>query len=177
VANQKIGHSPYLIILLIPMIIFLASACTYQGDEFTFTAPFGFKTKQYETPAANLNNKTELLVFSQQGHLYFQIFRQRIPQGSDLETVLAENISRTSQLPTAYRFISKNGVEINDRPAIEYIHREFAGEPYVQRREIWMEYNGRAYALVCTNPADATPGATVPVPELCIQLVEGFKLK
>jgi hypothetical protein len=66
---------------------------------------------------------------------------------------------------------------MNDRTAIEYVYREFHGEPYVQRREIWMEYNGWAYSLVCTHPADSTPGMIIPISVLCIRLVEGFQFK
>jgi hypothetical protein len=68
-------------------------------------------------------------------------------------------------------------IEIGDRPAIEYVYREFRGEPYEQIREIWMENNGWAYALVCTNPAGATPGMVIPVAETCFRLVEGFQFR
>lgn len=158
-------------------MIFSACSCTYQGYEFTFSAPFGFKTKQYETPAVNPNNDPELLIFSQSGQLYFQVFRQNIPKESDLNTVFAEYVSQTSGIHSHYQFISEDTIEMNNQTVIEYVYREFRGEPYVQRREIWMEKSGWAYSLVCTDPADSTPGMIIPVSELCIRLVEGFQFK
>jgi hypothetical protein len=157
----------------------IISACssTYQGDEFTFTAPFGFKTKQYEIPAVNPNNDPESLIFSQEGHLYFAVGRQNIPKDSDLNTVFAEYVSKTSGIHSHYQLISKDTIEINNQTGIEYVYREFRGEPYVQTREIWMEKSGWAYSLVCTDPADSTPGMIIPVSELCIRLVEGFQFK
>jgi len=109
--------------------------------------------------------------------LYFQVFRQKIPLQSDLDMVLEEYVERTSGLSSHYQFISRNDIEINNQTAIEYLYREFRGEPYVQRWEVWMEKSGWAYSLVCTDPADSTTGMVIPVSELCIQLVEGFEFK
>jgi len=103
--------------------------------------------------------------------------RQKIPPESDLDTVLAEYVARTSAKSTHYQFISQDTIEIYNQTAIEYVYREFRGEPYVQNREIWLEKNGWAYSLACTDPAVSTPGITIPISELCIQLVEGFKFK
>jgi hypothetical protein len=176
--NQRFDHKPGPIILLIPIILFIASACTYQGDEFTFSAPFGFKTELYETAEeANPNNDPEPLIYAQDGRLMFQVSRQNIPKASDLESVFNAYKAQSSGISYNYQFISQNVIEINDRTAIEYIYREFSGEPYWQRREVWMENNGWAYVLVCSEPADSTPGLIIPISELCKDLVEGFRFK
>jgi hypothetical protein len=164
-------------ILLLPFILFFACACTYQGDEFTFSAPIGFRTKQYEIPEVNPNNDPEPLIYSQDGRLMFQVSRQNIPKGSDLESVFNAYKAQSSGISYNYQFISQSVIEINDRTATEYIYREFSGEPYWQRREVWMENNGWAYAMVCSEPADSTPGLIIPISELCIDLVEGFQFK
>jgi hypothetical protein len=178
VAIHKFVHNPRLNILLIPFILFFACACIYQGDEFTFSAPFGFKTKLYEISEEVVpNNDPELLIHSSFGSLYFQVFRQNIPTESDLESVFNAHKTQSSGISSNYQFISQSMIEINDRTAIEYIYREFSGEPYWQRREVWMENNGRAYSLVCSDPADSTPGLTIPVSDLCLSLVEGFQFK
>lgn len=165
------------IFLLMPLILLSASACTYQGDEFSFSAPIGFKTKQYEIPETNPDNKPESLIFSKNGHVSFWITRQTIPVGSDLAAVFNAFKARSIEVSTHYQFISQGTVEINDRTAIEYVYRTFSGEGYWQRRDVWMENNGRAYALTCSDPADATPGLVIPVSEECIRLVEGFQFK
>jgi hypothetical protein len=165
------------LILLILLIVFSASSCTYQDDEFSFSAPLGFKTKQYKTSDLNPQIDHNLLIFSQKGHLYFQVIRQKIPLDRDLETIFNEYKDQSSARASHYQFISQTEVEINDRPAIEYVHREFLGEPYEQISEIWMEYNGWVYSLVCTDPVVSTPGEIIPVSEVCIRLVEGFQFK
>lgn len=176
-AIQRFVHNPRLNILLIPFILFSACACTYEGDEFTFSAPFGFKTKHYETPQVNPNNDPKSLIFSQNGHLYFQVSRQNIPEGSDLDKVFEEFKTQSIERSSNYQFISQKSISINDRTAIEYIYREFSGEPYWQLREVWMENNGWAYSLVCADPADSTPGMVIPVSDVCIRLLEGFQFK
>lgn len=170
-------HSLRLTFLLIPLIVLSACSRTFQGDEFSFSAPSGFKTKQFEEAEANPNNESELLIFSQKGRLYFQVFRQKIPPDGDLKLVFMEHKEQTSEKTTKYQFISQDVIEMNDQSAIEYVYREFHGEPYVQRREIWLEKSGWAYSLVCTNPADSTPGIEIPIPDLCFRFVEGFRFK
>jgi hypothetical protein len=177
VPTLRFVHSLIIPFLLIPIFLFSACSSTYEGDEFKYTAPAGFTTKQYEIQAVNSNKKSQSLIFSQKGTLYFQIFRQYIPEESDLETIFNANKAETSGRSSHYQFISQNRIEIDNRPAIEYVYRVFLGEPYEQIREIWMENNGWAYALVCTNPADSTPGKVIPVSEVCIRLVEGFQFK
>ncbi|NPV78346.1 MAG: hypothetical protein HPY59_18475 [Anaerolineae bacterium] len=163
--------------LLILLLAFSGCSKTFQGDEYSFLAPSGFKTKQFEEVEANPNNEPALLIFSQKGRLYFQVFRQKIPPEGDLKLVFAEHRAQTSGKTTNYQFISQNTIEMYDQPAIEYVYREFHGEPYVQKREIWLEKSGWAYSLVCTNPADSTPGIEIPIPDLCIRLAEGFRFK
>lgn len=151
----------------------------YEGEDFTFSVPASYKTKMYDPPYFDSVTNSEHLLFSNVGHYpYFLINRQTIPSGSDLDTVFTDHMRLISELySNDFQLISQNQITINARTAIEYIHREFSGEPYVQTREIWMEYNGWAYALICVSPADATPGAIIPVSERCIQLAEGFKFK
>jgi hypothetical protein len=163
--------------LLISIFLFTACSSTYQGDEFRFTAPIGFKTKQYATQASSPNKDSQLLIYSQRGNLYFQIIRQYIPKESDLDSIINAHKAQSSGMSSHYQFISQNMIEIDGRPAVEYVYREFRGEPYEQIREIWMENNGWAYALACTNPADSTPGMVIPVSEICFRLVEGFQFK
>jgi hypothetical protein len=174
---QRLINKPRLNILLIAFILFSACACTYQGDEFTFSAPFGFKTELFEIPLVNPNKNPESLLFSRNGHLSFWVSRQNIPEESDLENVFNAHKTQPSEESLDYQFISQNRIEINKRTAIEYVYRRFSGEGYWQRREVWMENNGWAYALVCSDPADATPGLIIPVSDLCIRLVEGFKFE
>jgi hypothetical protein len=162
----------------------LISACSsnngeilYEGDDFTFSAPARYKTEEYETPVYNRITNSEILLSSNIGHYpYFDIIRQEIPSGSDLDAVFADYVSNISKWYHS-ESISQNAITINNRTAIEYVHREYMGEPYVQTREIWMEYGGWAYSLVCTSPADATPGAIIPVSDQCIRLAEGFQFK
>lgn len=177
VPTQRFGQSLRLTFLLILLGINAACSSTYQGDEFSFSAPFGFKTKQYEITEIDSNNDSQPLIFSQKGHLYFQVFRQEIPAGSDLDHVFAAYVTRTSEKASHYQLISQDTIELNDQTAIEYVYREFRGEPYVQRWEIWMEKSGRAYSLVCTDPADSTIGMVIPISEECRDLVEGFRFK
>jgi hypothetical protein len=173
----QLVNSLKLPLLLIVVILFSACSSTYQGDEFTFTAPVGFKTKQYETQAVSPNKDSQSLIFSQKGTLYFQIFRKKIPTGGNLDAIFITYKAQSSEISSHYQFISQNKIEIDGRPAVEYVYREFRGEPYEQIREIWMEHNGWAYALVCTNPADSTPGMLIPVAEMCFRLVEGFQFR
>jgi hypothetical protein len=175
--SRRSGQKPRFLFLLIPFILIFDCACTYQGDEFTFSAPFGFKTELNETPEGDPNNEPESLIFSKNGQLAFWVSRQSIPEDSDLDTVFNGYKDQSIEAASHYQFISQNSLEVNDRTAIEYVYRTFSGEGYWQRREVWMENNGRAYALVCSDPADSTPGLVIPVSEVCIRLVEGFQFK
>ncbi len=183
-ANPRFLHYRIFCVVLALFVSTLACSSSndhtlYEGDDFTFSAPASYKTKLYEPPYFDTSTKSELLLFSNVGHYpYFSINRRTIPSESDLDSVFANYVFIISELySNHFQFISQNTITINDRPAIEYIHREFIGEPYVQTREIWMEYNGWAYSLVCVSPADATTGATIPISEQCIRLAEGFKFK
>jgi hypothetical protein len=177
VPGQRNLHFLHVTFMLILLTILAACSATYQGEDFSFSAPVGYKTKQYEISEDKPNTDRKLLIFSQKGHLYFQIFRQEIPAGSDLEQVLAEYVAKTSGTSSNYQFISQSTIEVDDQTAIEYLYREFRGEPYVQRWEIWMEKSGWVYSLVCTDPADSTTGMVIPVSEECRHLVEGFQFK
>ncbi len=172
-----IHRTPSLIILLTVSILFSASACTYQGDEFTFSAPFGFKTKLYEISQVNPGKDSERLLSTNNGHLSFWVSRHNIPEESDLEKVFSAYTTPPSEISLHYQFISQNEIEINGRTAIEYVYRQFSGEGHWQYSEVWMENNGWAYVLVCFDPADSTPGLIIPVSDLCIRLVEGFQFK
>jgi hypothetical protein len=176
VTIKRFEHYHRFNILLIPFIIFSVCACTYRGDEYTFSAPFGFKTTQFETAQDNPDNAREPLISSNNGHIHFLVSRQPIPKDGDLETVFNENKAKPVE-GLHFQFVSQNTIEIYDRTAIEYIYREFSGEPYWQRREIWVENNGRVYSLECSDPADSTPGLLIPVTDLCFQLVEDFQFK
>ena len=173
----RLVHFLGLPLLLISIILLSACSSIYQGDEFTFTAPAGFKTKQSETQAVSPNKDSQSLIFSQKGTLYFQVFRKKIPTGGNLEAIFNTYKAQSSERSSHYQFISQNNIEVDGRPAVEYVYRVFLGEPYEQIREIWMEHNGWAYALACTNPADSTPGMLIPVAETCFRLVEGFQFR
>jgi hypothetical protein len=183
-ANPRCGY--YRLICSVLALFVSTLACSspndqtlYEGDDFTFSAPASYETKLYDPPYLDISTNLELVLFSNVGHYpYFSINRQPIPPGSDLETVFADYVLMiTERYSYNFQYISQNTITFNERTAIESIHREFVGEPYVQTREIWMEYNGWAYSLVCVSPADGTPGAEIPVSEKCIQLAEGFKFK
>jgi hypothetical protein len=157
--------------------MFLAACVSkYDGGDFTFSAPFGFKTKEFKA-YTDSNRKSEYLLFAQNGHLTFQIMRKEIPADSDLDTVFEAYLVNSRRVISNFQFISQSKIELKDRKAIEYIYREFNGEPYVQTQEIWIENNGRAYALICTEPVDATPGAIIPVSDQCQHLLESFQFK
>lgn len=173
---QRPVRSIWFCLVLISLAFISACSSSYGNDDFSFSAPFGFKTKEYESQTDS-NRNAEYLLFSHKGHLYFQISRQEIPQDSDLDTVFAASVSKPSDAASHFQFISQNTIEVNDQQAIEYVYREFRGEPYVQIRELWMEHNGLAYTLFCSDPADSTPGLVIPVAEQCYELVEGFKFK
>jgi hypothetical protein len=162
---------------MIAILLFSACACSYQGDEFTFSAPFGFKTELYETAQVTSGKDSEALLFTKNGHLSFWVSRHQIPAESDLEKVFNSINTQPGEASLHYQLISQNEIEINGRTAIEYVYRQFSGEGYWQRREVWMENNGWAYALVCSDPAESTPGKIIPVSDLCIRLVEGFQFK
>jgi hypothetical protein len=151
----------------------------YEGDDFTFSVPAWYKTNTYDPPYIDPGSGSEELLFTNVGHYpYFQINRQMIPAGSDLDAVFAEYLVYISErYSTHFQVISQNTISIYDRTGIEYVHREFIGEPYVQTREIWVECNGWAYSLICVSPADATPGAVIPVSDQCIRIAEGFHFK
>jgi hypothetical protein len=183
-AKQKIVCSLRLYVVLATFVFTFACSINnedilYEGDDFTFSAPAGYKTKVYETPTFDPITNSEYLLFSNIGHYpYFLINRQKIPSESDLDTVFAEYLSIINgSTSSSYQFISQNTITINDRTAIEFVHREFIGEPYVQTRELWMEYNGWAYSLICVSPASARPGEVIPISEQCIRLAEGFQFK
>lgn len=167
------------------LALFVASfACSsnngnilYEGDDFTFSAPAGYKTKVYEPPYFDSSTNSELLLFSNVGHYPFlEIHRQEIPQGSDLDTVFADYKSIIIGRSPSYQFMSQNTITLNDRTAIEYMHCEYLGEPFVQSREIWMEYNGWAYSLTCVHTGNA-PCEKIPVSDQCIHLAESFQFK
>lgn len=175
--THRIVQTHRLILLLTAFILFSVSACTYQGDEFTFSAPFGFKTELLEIPKVNLNKDPVSLLFSKNGHVSFWVSRQTIPEESDLESVFTAYKAQPIGASLHYQFISQTMIKVNDRQAIEYVYRQYSGEGYWQRREVWMENNGRAYTLVCSDPVVSTPGVVIPVSEVCIRLVEGFQFK
>jgi hypothetical protein len=182
--NKKVVYTLQLCIALIS--IPFTSACNitndpilYEGDDFTFSAPAGYETELYETPVIDSITNSEILLSSNKNishYPFFHIIRQQIPADSGLETVFADYVSIMNDWHDI-QFISQSTITMDDRTAIEYVHREFIGEPYVQIREIWMEYNGWAYSLVCGSPVSNEPGAVIPVSETCIQLAEGFHFK
>jgi hypothetical protein len=163
-------------IVIIALIILTACTKKIENKEFTFSPLFGFKTKEFESNIDTSMN-ADYLLFSQKGHLYFQIYRQEIPPGSDLEMIFSAHISKPVEPSFHYQFISQSKIESNGEPAIEYIFREFHGEPYVQTREIWIEKDGMIYTLACTEPVDSTPGMVIPVSETCYELADGFQFK
>lgn len=174
------GKAKSLRSLIIMVFLILITAClqSFEGDEFAFSAPFGFKTEQNEIPdEVDADNPSITLLYAQNRNVFFKVFRQQIPADGDLETVLSDFQARTIERSYNYQYISQDKVEVFDCTGIEYIYREFSGEPYWQRREIWVENNGQAYALICSHPADSTPGLVLPFTGQCISILEGFKFK
>jgi hypothetical protein len=158
--------------------LFFISACSssYDYDDFTFIVPAGYKTKEFES-YTDKKYESEYFIFTKKGNLYFQIFRKEIPLDSNLDQLFEAYFSKSKPAGIHYQFISRDRIQVNNRPAIEYVYREFNGEPYIQSREIWMENNNQAYMLICSQAVDATPGAIIPVSEDCINLLEGFHFK
>jgi len=181
-ANQKFVYYRLLCIVL-PLFV-STFACSsnnnyilYEGDDFTFSAPAGYKTTLYEPPQFDPNANSDLLLFSNMGHYpFFLIYRQEIPPESDLDTVFRAYSSKISETVPSYQFMSQNTIALNNRTAIEYMHCEYLGEPYVQSREIWMEYNGWAYSLVCVHTGNG-PCAEISISDQCIYLAESFQFK
>ena len=184
--NLRFRYYLRLSIILI-LIVFTVACATkyklYEGDEFTFSAPTGYETKLYDPPYNGIgfegsNPNSEMLLFSNVGHYpFFVIYRQEISQGGDLDTVCEAYMSKTSEKFPSYQFMSKRTITFNKRTAIEYVHCEYLGEPYVQSREIWMEHNGWAHSLVCVHSRSGLPCEEIPEPDQCVQIVEGFKFK
>ena len=167
-------------VIFVIVLLILLTACgqTFQGDEFTFHAPLGSKTQFSDVSKEfAVQDKPQRLLWLKSGDLAFWADRQEIPDGSDLETVFEAHMAPTAESSSGYQFISQEKIEYQDRPAIEVIYRLFSGEWYWQRREIWVEKDGWVYTLVCSDPADATPGISIPVAEKCIELAEGFTFK
>lgn len=182
-ANPRFVYYRFLCIVLALFVSTFACSSNndyifYEGDDFTFSAPAGYKTEEYKPPYFVSSTNSELLLFSNVGHYpFFSIFRQKIPSDSDLGTVLADYKSIISgRNSSSYQFMSQNTITINNRTAIEYMHCGYLGEPYVQSREIWMEYNGWAYSLVCVHTGNG-PCEKIPVSDQCIHLAESFQFK
>jgi hypothetical protein len=163
------------------VLTLILSACavsnTYEGEEFSLSAPPGYNIKPQTTPYFDhLTHMQEVLYSSGSLYPYFMLYRIAIPAGSSLEGVLSDYKTAISINPS-YKFISQTAITLNGRAAIELVHREFIGEPYVQTREVWVENNGWAYSLMCVTPTSAEPGAVIPVSERCIQIAQGFQFK
>jgi hypothetical protein len=174
-----IGNKSYPFQVLVALwIIILITACSthVDGGEFTFTAPAGYKTKTFDGYTDSFLN-ADYRLFTQNKHVYFQIFVKQVPQNSDMAALLAEHTAKSADSASHYQFISQNTVTIAGRDAVEYIHREFHGEPYVQVRELWIEKDGSAFILSCSEPVISTVGEVIPVAEDCIDLAEGFQFK
>lgn len=152
----------------------------YEGDEFTFSAPKGYETKLYEPPYKGVgyegsNENSEELLFSNVGHYpFFVVYRQKIPTDSNLDTVFGNYKSETA---SRYQVLSQNTISMNNSTAIEYVHCEYLGEPFVKSREIWVEHNGWVYSLVCVHSHSGLPCADNPEPDKCVAIAEGFNFK
>lgn len=168
----------YLNIFGVFITLFFLAACSsnYDYDDFSFSVPAGYKTKEFES-YTDKNLNAEYLLFTQKGHLYFQIFNKEIPSGSNLDQLFEDYLSQSEPEENHYQLVSQKAIQVENRPAIEYIYRKFHGEPYVQIREMWIENNNQAYILFCSKPADSTSGAIIPVAEECYKLSESFHFK
>ena len=164
-------------IVLALLLSIPACSSRYEGEEFTFSAPPGYDIKPFITPYFDRHTNLQELIFSGSNRYpYFIVYRRQLPPGSDLEGVLSDYKAIIEGDPS-YLFISQKPISLQGRTAIELVHREFIGEPYVQTREVWVEHNGWAYSLVCVTPATAAPGAVIPVSEKCLQLAQDFQFK
>lgn len=107
--------------------------------------------------------------------LYFAVTQQEIPPGSSLMALYQAYRTTTEGRMDSYRFISEQEVMFKGQEAMEYIYQGFSGEPYVQRRELWLEKDGWVYQLLCSDPVGVPPpGLDIPVDEGCYRLAEGF---
>jgi hypothetical protein len=167
-------------IALISTLMLSSCTQTYKTDDFIFIPPPGFETTQYaEGDNIESSGASERLIFSKGPDIAFWVNRKKIPPGSDFNEVFdsyrIENEKSKSELN--YQFIDQNNIEHDGHPAIEYIYRQYSGEWYWQRREIWIEINGMIYSLVCSEPVDSTPGKEIPVTDLCLKLADRFSVK
>lgn len=162
--------------LSVILLVFIITACStqYDGGDFTFISPGGYKITIY-TASAEATMNAETLLFAQNKHVYFQIYRQKISEGGSLALLLDGYISENTERDSHYQFISQKAIKIADHDAIEYVFREFHGEPYIQNWEIWIEKDGVAYTLVCSEPVVSTIGETIPIAQDCLDLVDGFR--
>ena len=170
----------YLWLFIALTLLLSISACTktYEVENFTFTAPFQYKTTIYNPPQFNSTTNSEVLLLSNVSHYpFFLINRQKIPLDSNLETVFADYKLRISQKLPHYQFMSENAIMMNNRKAIEYLHCEYLGEPYVQSREIWMEYEGWAYSLVCVHSGNGPSCELISLSDKCVFFFENLKFK
>jgi len=154
------------------LALVLLSACAppYQNERFSYQPPSGAKIN-----TLMLDGQPRLWIKS--GSLDFSVTQQEIPEGSSLQEIYqAYRVENESRM-TRYQFISETPLELSGTPAIETIYRGFSGEPYVQRRELWVEKDGWAYLLMCSDPVDSTTGLQIPVHEKCYELAEGFQFK
>ena len=159
-------------LILFTLSLVLLSACMppYQNEYFSYQPPPGVKIN-----TLILDGQPKLSFKS--GSLYFSVSQQEIPDGSSLQEIYrAHRIENESRM-SSYQFISETALDFSGTPAIEYIYRGFSGEPYVQRRELWLEKDGWVYQLLCSDPVDATPGLEIPVHEKCYELAEEFRFK
>ncbi len=168
-------------IILISIVIISACTTKYDGTDFSFYAPAGYKTTVYETAEIDTGKDSQPLLFSQRrsAGIYFEVFRQKIDPKSNLDSIFADHMARIVDRYNSlhFQFISQKMIIINNYSGIEFVHREFSGEPYLQTREIWIENNGWAYSLVCVVHADSTPGLEIPISDECIHLAESFQFK
>jgi hypothetical protein len=182
--RRKIGFS--LIIGWLVFIFILTSACsilegTKQGaaDQgtggYTFTAPPGYKTIEYEDLRDSWMEADNLL-FAQKKPVYFVLYRRDLPASSSLEGVFEQHLAKEEPQANRYQLLTRKEVRVFDRDAIEYTYAHFHGEPYVRTRETWLQHNGSIFILACSQTISADQ-ASGPVSEECDRLLEGFEFQ
>lgn len=181
--QRKVGFS--LLIGWLALFFLLTTACSIfesrkqgsanqESDGFTFNAPTGYRTIEYEELRDSWMEADNLL-FAQKKPVYFVIYRRELPAGSSLDEVFTQHLAKEEPQANHYQMLSRNEMQIFDRAAIEYTFAHFHGEPYVRTRETWLQHGENIYILACSQTISADE-ASGPVSGECDRLLEGFQL-
>ncbi len=182
--KRKTGFSLLIGLLVFSFVLTIAcsileetkqGAANQDGSGFTFKAPPGYRTIEYEDLRDSWM-EAENLLFAQKKPIYFVLYRQDLPAGSSLDEVFEQRLAKEEPQANHYQMLSRKEVQVFDRRAIDYTFSHFHGEPYVRTRETWLQHGEKIYILACSQTISADE-ASGPVSEECDRLLEGFQFQ